>query len=132
MQKCQRPDLALEAFTRRIVAGKPLIINGDGSQRRDLTHVSDVARAVELALRWSGPGAVVLNVGTGQNHSALEMAEAAAKNVAGLHISGSNFTNFTPSLEPQKLHPADVPETRASLVAVGWSFAGSPGFSSRI
>jgi UDP-glucuronate 4-epimerase len=35
----QRPDLALEAFTRRIVAGQPLVINGDGSQRRDLKPV---------------------------------------------------------------------------------------------
>ena len=70
----QRPDLALEAFTRRIAASLPVVINGDGRQRRDLTHVSDVARAVELALRWPGPGAVVLNVGTGRNHSVLEVA----------------------------------------------------------
>ena len=33
----QRPDLALEAFRRRIEAGQPVIINGDGTQRRDLT-----------------------------------------------------------------------------------------------
>jgi UDP-glucuronate 4-epimerase len=122
----QRPDLALEAFTRRIVAGKPLIINGDGSQRRDLTHVSDVARAVELALRWPGPGSVVLNVGTGRNHSVLDMAEAAAKNVSTLHFSGSNFTNFTLSLEHRDPHPADVPETRAFLVAVGRELHWTP------
>jgi nucleoside-diphosphate-sugar epimerase len=77
-----------------------------------------VARAVELALRWPGPGSVVLNVGTGRNHSVLDMAEAAAKNVSTLHFSGSNFTNFTPRLEHHDPHPADVPETRASLVAV--------------
>jgi UDP-glucuronate 4-epimerase len=41
----QRPDLALECFRRRIEAGLPVVINGDGSQRRDLTHVSDVVRA---------------------------------------------------------------------------------------
>jgi hypothetical protein len=29
----QRPDLALESFRRRIEAGQPVIINGDGSQR---------------------------------------------------------------------------------------------------
>ena len=79
-QKCQRPDLALEAFACRIVVGKPLIINGDWSQRRDLTHVSDVARAVELALHWPGPGAVVLNVGTGQNHSVLDIGRGRRQN----------------------------------------------------
>lgn len=48
-------------------------------ERGDLTHASDVARAVELALRWQGRGAVVLNVGTGRNHSVLDMPKAAAK-----------------------------------------------------
>ena len=32
-------DLRFVAFTRRIVAGQPLVINGDGSQRRDLEPV---------------------------------------------------------------------------------------------
>jgi UDP-glucuronate 4-epimerase len=109
----QRPDLALEAFTRRIVAGQPVVINGDGSQRRDLTHVSDVARAVELALRWPGPGSVVLNVGTGRNHSVLDMAKAAAKTA-------------TPPVEFQAAHPADVPETQASITAVGAQLGWQP------
>ena len=57
-----------------------LTANGDGSQRRDLTHVSDVARAVELALRWPGPGSVVLNVGTGRNHSVLDIGRGRRQN----------------------------------------------------
>ena len=116
----QRPDLALETFRRRIEAGQPVIINGDGSQRRDLTHVSDVARAVELALRWPGPGSAVLNVGTGRNHSVMDMLEA----VAALHFPGVGSTPFTPVVEHQTAHPADVPETLASLERVwlelGW------------
>ena len=80
----QRPDLALETFRRRIEAGKPLIINGDGSQRRDLTHVADVARAVGLAVQWQGPGSAVLNVGTGQNHSVMDML-ATASMPPGVH-----------------------------------------------
>jgi UDP-glucuronate 4-epimerase len=35
----QRPDLALECFRRKIEAGQPIVVHGDGSQRRDLTHV---------------------------------------------------------------------------------------------
>lgn len=121
----QRPDLALEAFRRRIEAGEQIVINGDGSQRRDLTHVSDVARAVELALHWPGPGSAVLNVGTGKNHSVMDMLEAATKTAAALQISASDFTHATPAVTHQNAHPADVPETRASLTAVakelGWS-----------
>jgi UDP-glucuronate 4-epimerase len=112
----QRPDLALEAFRRRIEADQPVIINGDGSQRRDLTHVSDVARAVELALHWPGPGPAVLNVGTGKNHSVMDMLEAVTKTAA-------------PIVEHQAPHPADVPETLASIRAVGAELGWQPRIS---
>ncbi len=109
----QRPDLALEAFRRRIEAGQPVIINGDGSQRRDLTHVADVARAIELALRWRGPGSLVLNVGTGRNHSVMDMLDAARRTA-------------TPLVVHQAAHPADVPETLASNTAAGVQLGWQP------
>lgn len=112
----QRSDLALENFRRRIEAGKSVLINGDGSQRRDLTHVSDVARAVGLAVQWQGPGSAVLNVGTGQNHSVMDMLAAASKSA-------------TPLVEHQAPHPADVPETLASIRAVGAELGWQPRIS---
>ena len=109
----QRPDLALEAFRRRIEAGQPVIINGDGTQRRDLTHVADVARAIELALRWPGPGSTVLNVGTGRNHSVMDMLAAVSEGAAPLVVH-------------QAAHPADVPETLASNTAAGAQLGWQP------
>jgi len=109
----QRPDLALEAFRRRIEAGQPVIINGDGTQRRDLTHVADVVRAVELALQWQGTGSAVLNVGTGRNHSVMDMLAAVQKTA-------------TPVVEHQAPHPADVPETLASITAAGAQLGWQP------
>ena len=111
----QRPDLALEKFRRQVTAGETVKIHGDGSQRRDLTHVEDVARAVGLALRWNGTGSLVLNVGTGRNHSVSDMLEAVKK-----------WTGFTPRVEHGTPHPADVPETLASLVAVGRELGWQP------
>jgi UDP-glucuronate 4-epimerase len=109
----QRPDLALENFRRKLAAGQPVIINGDGSQRRDLTHVHDVARAVELALRWPGPGADVLNVGTGRNHSVLDM-------LAAVTPPGSK-----PRIDYRPANPADVPATLAGIKSakklIGWT-----------
>ena len=65
-----------------------------------------------------------MNVGTGKNHSVLDMLEAARRDCAVLQKSQSDFTGFTPRIDPQPAHPADVPETLASLVAVrkelGW------------
>jgi len=45
-----RPDLALSVFARAISAGSPVPLFGDGSVRRDFTHVSDVCRGLADAL----------------------------------------------------------------------------------
>jgi UDP-glucuronate 4-epimerase len=109
----QRPDLALEAFRRKIEAGQPVILNGDGNQRRDLTHVSDVARAVEAALRWPRPGSAVLNLGTGTNHSVLDMLAAVTP------------PGYRPRIDYRPAHPADVPATLADIQSakkqLGWT-----------
>ncbi|HEY1122271.1 MAG TPA: NAD-dependent epimerase/dehydratase family protein [Haloferula sp.] len=109
----QRPDLALESFRRKILAGETIIIHGDGTQRRDLTHVSDVARAVELAIAWEGSGFEVFNIGTGKNHSVNDMLHAAEA-----------WTGMAAKVEYGPAHPADVPGTLADVTKarelLGW------------
>ena len=71
--------LVLGAFLRLHKEGKQLTIHGDGSQRRDFVHVRDVARANILALESEAKG-VVLNVGSGTNHSVKELADMISPN----------------------------------------------------
>ena len=55
--------------------GQPLTVVPDGHQRRDFTHVRDVARANLLAMTAEGVGlGEIINIGTGRNHSVLEVA----------------------------------------------------------
>ena len=65
-------------FLRQAMKGEPLTIVGDGNQRRDFTHVDDVVEANILAMQcndsWSPIFGKVYNVGTGRNHSVLELA----------------------------------------------------------
>lgn len=56
----------------------------------------------------------------------MDMLDAAKKVVAALHFSGSGFTDFTPKVEHHEAHPADVPETLASLTAVGKELGWAP------
>jgi UDP-glucose 4-epimerase len=51
-------------FARRLLAGEPTRINGDGRQTRDFVFVKDVAEANALALESSEAGS--FNVGTGR------------------------------------------------------------------
>ena len=49
----QRPDLAIHAFARRMAAGEPVTMFGDGTARRDYTYVDDVVAGIALAADWT-------------------------------------------------------------------------------
>jgi UDP-glucose 4-epimerase len=74
-------------FLRQKNAGEPLTIVGDGEQRRDFTHVSDVVNANVLAATKevsSESFGQVYNVGTGINHSVNEIAEMISDNTINI------------------------------------------------
>lgn len=65
----------LATFLTRIRSRKPLLIYEDGNQLRDFVHVSDVVQACKLAVKSDAPDFQILNVGTGQPISILELAQ---------------------------------------------------------
>jgi len=50
-------------FTRQMLSGEQVVINGDGEQERDFVHVADCARANLLALTTENNG--IFNIGAG-------------------------------------------------------------------
>tara|TARA_A100001037_G_scaffold290226_1_gene302808 strand:- start:1193 stop:1939 length:747 start_codon:yes stop_codon:yes gene_type:complete len=60
-------------FEKQAEAGFPLTVTGDGEQRRDFTHVSDIVSGFEKLGRgtWN---AEVFQLGTGKNYSINELA----------------------------------------------------------
>ena len=64
-------------FLKLFKNNEPLTIVGDGLQRRDFTHVSDVAQANWLASQTESEEAFgdFFNVGAGENYSVMELAE---------------------------------------------------------
>jgi UDP-glucose 4-epimerase len=70
-----RYGMVIPNFVRQALAGAPITVHGDGSQRRCFTDVSDVVRAL-LGL-IDNPGAIgeVFNVGSQQEISILELAK---------------------------------------------------------
>jgi nucleoside-diphosphate-sugar epimerase len=66
--------LVLGIFLEQRRRGEPLTVHGDGSQRRDFIHVSDVVEA-NLAAYASDVEGVALNVGSGTNVSIQEIAD---------------------------------------------------------
>jgi UDP-glucose 4-epimerase len=68
-------------FFRQVEAGEHMTIVGDGEQRRDYTHVSDIVNANILAALSDNEKVVgeLFNVGTGRNHSVNELAKLIGK-----------------------------------------------------
>lgn len=68
-----RKDMAVGRFLAQMKAGKPITINGDGTQQRDFTYVGDVVGAIIEAAGLSGWN--VLNVGAGHPMSVVELVQ---------------------------------------------------------
>lgn len=67
-------------FLRQKASGETLTIVGDGEQRRDFTHVDDIVEANIRAMNYNGPEKL-FNVGTGVNHSVLQLANLISDNI---------------------------------------------------
>src|SRR5438874_7434758 len=67
---------ALAIFGARLLNGRPPMVFEDGLQRRDFVHVRDVARACRLALEAEAAAGHVINVGSGESRSILDVAHA--------------------------------------------------------
>jgi dTDP-L-rhamnose 4-epimerase len=65
-------------FSSRLLSGNRPTVYEDGRQSRDFVHVSDVARAFQLALDDERATDLALNVGTGRSTTVLDVAEVLA------------------------------------------------------
>jgi UDP-glucuronate 4-epimerase len=75
----QRPEMAITRFMRAALAGEPVTVFGEGSMRRDFTHVHDIVRGVVAALDAEGSaGFRVYNLGSGAPIDLRGLVEAIA------------------------------------------------------
>lgn len=61
----QRPEMAISTFARAAIAQQTATLFGDGSMRRDFTHVDDIVRGVLAAVDRARPGFRAYNLGSG-------------------------------------------------------------------
>jgi UDP-glucuronate 4-epimerase len=100
----QRPEMAITLWARAILANKPITVFGDGSMRRDFTHVDDIVRGVVAAADRPRAGYRAYNLGSGApiDLSALVRALGVAANIE-------------PIVERAPIPPGDVDATFADI-----------------
>lgn len=99
-----RPDLALTIFTAAIESNRPLPLFGDGSVRRDFTHVRDICAGLISALTSDNVVGEAINLG---HSEPIEMREV----IGMIEQSLGRKANIR-RLPPR---PEDLPVTFASM-----------------
>ena len=107
----QRPDLAIHAFTRKMVEGRPLTLFGDGTQARDYTYCDDIVAGVLAALRWTETAPV------GVEQFNLGGNRVVPTGAMGDEISAA--LGLKPTIEWAPMQPGDVQRTAADLTKSG-------------
>jgi len=109
----QRPEMAISSFLRNILAAKSITVFGDGSMKRDFTHVDDIVRGVIAAVERSPKGLRVYNLGSG-----------APVTLTNLVASMGRAADTTPIVEHAPVPLGDVDATFADIARarteLGW------------
>jgi UDP-glucose 4-epimerase len=96
-------------FLKQKREGRKMTIVGDGLQRRDYTHVSDVVNANVLAAFSDDQEILgeIFNVGTGTNHSVLDL----------VNMIGGDFEHIPPRIGESRVTLANSNKIKTML---GW------------
>ena len=103
----QRPDLAINKFTRLMLEGKEIPMFGDGTTSRDYTYVDDIVNGIIKSCEYTLNNKNVyeiLNIGNSSPTSLKEMINTIAK-VLGVE----------PKIKQLPMQPGDVDRTYADI-----------------
>ncbi len=110
----QRPEMAITLFLRAILGGAPITVFGDGSMKRDFTHVDDIVRGVLASIDHAPAGYRPYNLGSGAPILLSKLVEAMG------HAAGRE-----PVVEHAPVPLGDVDATFADIararLELGWA-----------
>ncbi|MGC8817604.1 MAG: GDP-mannose 4,6-dehydratase [Candidatus Hadarchaeum sp.] len=108
-----RPDMSIFRFIRWIAEGEPVIIYGDGTQKRDFTYVDDIARGTLSALHL-----FLSSCHTSHSSSIYEIINLGSDHPVPLnHVISiiEELLGKKAQVVYKPKHPADVPATWADI-----------------
>ncbi|MBD3917712.1 GDP-mannose 4,6-dehydratase [Paenibacillus sp. PR3] len=103
----QRPDLAIHKFLRMLENGEELTLYGDGSSRRDYTHIDDIIQGLLGALQYIENEERVyeiVNLGTHHTVTLIELVQTLER-----HAGHAANIRWLPD------QPGDVDQTYADI-----------------
>ena len=102
----QRPEMAIHAFTRRLFAGEPIPVFGDGSMERDFTYIDDVVDGVASA---------VDHVTGNETFDIVNLGESEPIRLSRLVEALEEATGHEATIDRREVPPGDVERTFADV-----------------
>ena len=99
----QRPDLAINKFTKKIINGETIQMFGDGTTKRDYTYIDDIIQGIKLAID---------NLNDFEVFNLGESRTIMLKDLIGLI---ENEIGEKAKIEKLPLQPGDVEQTYADI-----------------
>lgn len=103
----QRPDLAINKFTRLMLEGKKIPMFGDGSTSRDYTYIGDIVDGIEKSVNYCLNNSNVYEILNLGNSSPVSLKEM-------INIIGKCL-NAVPDIEELPMQLGDVDRTYACI-----------------
>lgn len=103
----QRPDLAINKFTRLMLEGKEIPMFGDGTNSRDYTYISDIVDGIKKSISYVENNSNVyeiINLGNSSPVTLKEMINTIAE-----------VLSFEPQIKQLPMQPGDVDRTYADV-----------------
>ena len=103
----QRPDLAINKFTRLMLENEEIPMFGDGTTSRDYTYIEDIVDGIDRACKYALENKDVyeiLNIGNSSPISLKEMINVIAKTLG-----------VEPKIKQLPMQPGDVERTYADI-----------------
>ncbi len=99
----QRPDLAINKFTKKIMKGETIQMFGDGTTKRDYTYIDDIIQGIKLAID-NLDGFEVFNLGESRTIMLKDLISII-----------ENEIGEKAKIEKLPLQPGDVEQTYADI-----------------
>jgi UDP-glucuronate 4-epimerase len=111
----QRPDLAIYKFTKALYNNEPIPFYGDGTSKRDYTHISDIVQGISNSLN-SLKGYDIFNIGESKTISLTELIKLLEK-----------YTGKKALLNNLPIQAGDVNQTYADITKAKSLLSYNPG-----
>lgn len=113
----QNAEKLLPRFLELAAVGKPLLIHGNGNQRRSFLAITDFCAGLRAVISRGERGGVY-NISGPESYSVLEVARMVLDAVPG-STAGIDFNNGRPA------DPSRAPLSTQALAALGWQAEAS-------